>query len=93
MNKIKSNIENKSNDKTDTKSKTESKLTVTPSANTLIYGNSTSHGEEEKAYELNKTEGGSVAKQIKSNITYFIALITIILILLAIGYKRNKKFE
>ena len=58
----------------------------------LAIGNSTSHGEDDKAYELNKT-GTSVAKQVKSNITYFIALFAIILILLAIGYKRNKRFE
>lgn len=56
-------------------------------------GNSTSHGDDSKAYELNKTGGSSVAKQIKSNIEYFIALIAIILILLAIGYRRNKRLS
>jgi predicted outer membrane repeat protein len=63
-----------------------------PYTNQIVYGNSTSQGEYEKAYELNET-GGSVAKQIKSNITYFIALLAIALVLLAIGYKRNKRLE
>lgn len=58
----------------------------------LGLGNSTSHGEDEKAYELNET-GTSVAKQINSNITYFIALAAIALVLLAIGYKRNKRWN
>ena len=55
----------------------------------LIMGNSTSHGDDDKAYELNKTNGGSVAKQGNLDIKYFIAIV-IALILLVIGYKRNK---
>jgi predicted outer membrane repeat protein len=88
---MESNTDNE-NDKTSTDSNTESELTHTTSTNQLIYGNSTSHGENDKAYELNET-GGSVAKQIKSNIIYIIALIAITLILLAIGYKRNRRLE
>ena len=71
----------------------ESKVAVDASSNQLILGNSTSHGEENKAYELNKTAGGSVVKQAKLDIMYFIVVIAITLILLAIGYKRNKRFE
>ena len=56
----------------------------------LVSGNSTSHGEDEKAYELNKT-GGSVAKQVNLDIRYFIAITAIVFILLAIGYRRQKK--
>lgn len=70
----------------------KSKSTVPASAGKLTLGNSTSHGEDKKAYELNET-GNSVAKQINSNAPYFIALSAIVLILLAIGYKRNKRFE
>jgi hypothetical protein len=55
-------------------------------------GNSTSYGDDNKAYELNET-GSSVTKQIKSNIEYFIALIATILILLTIGYRKNKRLE
>lgn len=59
----------------------------------LVIGNSTSLGDDEKAYELNKTSNDSVAKQSNLDIKHFIALIAFILILLAIGYKRNKKLE
>lgn len=57
-----------------------------------ILGNSTSHGEDKKAYELNET-GRSVAKQANLNIAYAIAGMAIVFLLLAIGYKRNKRFE
>ena len=73
-------------------SNSESKLTIASSSNKLVYGNSTSHGKDKKAYELNET-GGSVAKQIKSNLPNFIVLTAIIVILLGIGYRRNKKLE
>ena len=55
----------------------------------LIMGNSTSHGDDDKAYELNETNGGSVAKQGNLDLKYFIAMV-VALILLIIGYKRNK---
>ena len=67
-------------------------LISTNSDNPLIIGNSTSHGEDAKAYELNKTSGNSVAKQANWDMKYFIA-IAIVLILLAIGYKRNRRLE
>ena len=70
---------------------TTSKSVEKPSNNQVI-GNSTSYGEEKNAYELNKT-GNSVAKQINLDIMYIIAFFAIVLILLAIGYKRNKKLE
>lgn len=53
---------------------------------------STSHGEDKKAYELNET-GGSVVKQINGKLEYFIAIIALVLILLAIGYRRQKKIS
>lgn len=59
----------------------------------LVIGNSTSHGNDDKAYELNKTSRDSVAKQSNLDLKYFIEIIAIVLILLAIGYKRNKKLE
>jgi predicted outer membrane repeat protein len=80
------------NDNKNIPSTARSKSTVPASADKLTLGNSTSHGEDKKAYELNET-GGSVAKQINSNAPYFIVLSAIVLILLAIGYKRNKRFE
>ena len=67
-------------------------LISTNSDNPLIIGNSTSHGEDAKAYELNETSGNSVAKQANWDMKYFIA-IAIVLILVAIGYKRNRRLE
>ena len=61
--------------------------------NQIIVGNSTSYGDDDKAYELNETTGGSVLKQANIDIKYFIAVIAIVLVLLAIGYKRNKRLE
>ncbi len=101
-NKISSNvmkkensIENKdnkySNDNLNSKSNINSNIN-TNVYNQMIIGNSSSHGEDEKAYELNKT-GGSVAKQANLDLKYFIAIISIVFILLAIGYKRNKRLE
>ena len=78
------------NDDPNTSSNVESKTTVSISKDQLTLGNSTSQGKDEKAYELNET-GGSVAKQINSNAPYFIVLTAIVLILLAIGYIKNKK--
>ena len=89
---VKSNADTKNDEANNPPSKTESQLTTTTSTGQVPLGNSTSHGEDEKAYELNET-GGSVAKQIRSNIPYLIALTAIVLILLAIGYKRNKRLE
>ena len=89
---VKSYADTKNEKANNPSSTTESKTTVTTSNNQLTLGNSTSHGEDKKAYELNET-GGSVAKQISSNIPYLIALTAIVLILLAIGYKRNKRLE
>lgn len=59
----------------------------------LTLGNSTSQGEDSKVYEINKIKGESVAKQSNLDIKYFIAIIFIVLILLIIGYKKNKKLE
>ena len=69
----------------------DSRLVNFTSNSQIAIGNSTSHGEDNKAYELNETEGGSVAKQANLNIGVFIAIIAIVLILLAIGYRREKK--
>ena len=80
------NLKN-NNPKTNTNSNSEN-----INENMLIFGNSSSYGEHEKAYELNKT-GGSVAKKANIDLKYFIAVIAIVLILLAIGYKRNKRLE
>lgn len=101
-NKISSNvmkkeksIENKDNKYS--KDNLNSKSNINSNINTNVYnqmiiGNSSSHGEDDKAYELNKT-GGSVAKQTNLDLKYFIAIISIVFILLAIGYKRNKRLE
>ena len=59
----------------------------------LVVGNSTSYGEDSKAYELNKTNWGDVAKQSSLDIEHFIAMIVIVLILLIIGYRRNKRLD
>lgn len=63
------------------------------SNNPMIVGNSTSHGNDEKAYELNETEGGSVVKQTNLNLNVFIAIIVIVMILLVIGYRRQKRLS
>lgn len=82
------NIENPENT---LNTKTENDTQISASNNQIIIGNSTTHGKEDKAYELNET-GNSVAKQ--ANIDYkFFIVIVLVLILLAIGYKRYKKEE
>jgi predicted outer membrane repeat protein len=73
-------------------SNNEFKVSVDTSSNQLILGNSTSYGEDDKAYELNETRG-PVVKQANLNIKYFVAVIVIVLILLAIGYRRNKNWS
>jgi hypothetical protein len=62
-----------------------------PSNSSVISGNSTTHGENEKAYELN--ESNSVKKESSLDFRVFISLLAIIFILLAIGYKKHKKEE
>ncbi|WP_405267116.1 hypothetical protein [Methanobrevibacter sp.] len=61
--------------------------------NIEIFGNSSSPvGENDKnSYEINETP--SVSKEVKQNLKYLIAVIALTVILLAIGYKRNKKEE
>ena len=87
---VKSDDSNKK-EETSTAKTAESLQTSTRNLNSqIIAGNSTSHGEDEKAYELNET-GGSAAKQITSNIPYIIATFIIAMILLLIGYKRQKR--
>ncbi len=61
------------------------------STNQMTLGNSTSYGEDKKAYELNETKGGSVVKQANLDIRIFIAITAMLLILLVIGYRREKK--
>ena len=63
---------------------------ISTSSNHMMIRNSTSYGEHEKAYELNET-GSSVAKQANADIEIFIAIIALALVLLAIGYIREKK--
>ena len=70
---------------------TESETKLITSNTQFIIGNSTSYGEDEKAYELNKT-GSSVTKQANIDYKFFIVMV-LVLILLAIGYKRYKKEE
>ena len=57
-----------------------------------ITGNSTSHGNNKKAYELIEVEH-SVAKQIASNAKYIILAFIIALILLCFGYFKNRKVD
>ena len=54
-------------------------------------GNSTTHGENDNAYEINEHE--SVAKQSSVDYKMFIAILSLALILLAIGYRREKKMS
>ena len=61
------------------------------SNNQMIAGNSTAHGDDKKSYELNETVSQSVSKQGAVNFGYFIALIFIIMVLLAIGYVQETK--
>ena len=83
---------NNSNENQNNNLATESQ-SMTSENNNQIAGNSTSHGEEDKAYELNKKESNSIFKQTNFNITVFIIALIIICILLAIGYKRYEKEE
>ena len=87
-NQIKSDADNGNNN---SNTNTDNKLEYTPYSSQIL-GNSTSPGEDDRAYELNET-GGSVVKQANLDIKYFIAVIVIVLVLLAIGYKRNKRLE
>ena len=57
--------------------------------NNVASGNSTSHGEDNKAYELNKKN--SVSKKASPQFEYFIALAVVAFLALAIGYKRGSK--
>lgn len=68
---------------------TENDLQFTTSTNRIIIGNSTSQGDDKKAYELNET-GSSAVKQVNIDYKYFIIVIILVLILLAIGYTRKK---
>ena len=61
------------------------------SDNQMVSGNSTTHGDDRKSYELNETGSQSVSKQGSVNLGYFIALILIIVALLAIGYVQETK--
>lgn len=93
--KIKSeyNVDNNENeDNLNIKSDNNLKLNDASDFNQFTIGNSSSHGEKDKAYELNETNGSAI-KQINSNFKYFIVTIVIALILLAIGYKRHEKDE
>lgn len=62
------------------------------SDNQIIAGNSTSKGNDKKAYELNET-GSSVAKQSNLDIRVFVIGIAAVFILLLIGYRRHEKEE
>ena len=55
-----------------------------------IIGNSTSHGNNEKTYELKETKS-STSKKIKTENKTILIIIASVLILLLIGYIRNKK--
>ena len=77
------------NEKIDANSKFNSPVSSESSSNTQISGNSTTHGENDKAYELNKQE--SIKKQSSLDIKVFIVAIALVFILLAIGYNRYKK--
>ena len=63
----------------------------TSNSNQILTGNSTSQGEYNKAYELNKTDKSTIKQAATSNINYFIATVIIAFILLSIGYIRNKR--
>lgn len=96
--KLKQDKTNKNNFKSNTtkdniNSKTEinSKVTQTNNSKDTMIGNSSSQGEDKKAYELNKTGKSTIKQAVNPNIEYFIATILIVLVLLAIGYKRNKR--
>ena len=61
------------------------------SSEELVVGNSTTTGDDKNAYEINESK--SVAKQVNVDIRYFITAFIIAFLLLAIGYKINKKEE
>ena len=94
----KSSKSKKTNAETDsaeenTNSVTDSQITVSEKINDqIVAGNSSAHGEDDKAYELNETHH-SVAKQASFDIRKIVVIIALVLILLAIGYKRFKKEE
>ncbi|MBO6123515.1 MAG: hypothetical protein J6P09_06715 [Methanobrevibacter sp.] len=91
INEMSEEVESKDENVKTSASNSTSKLTETNMNNQVIIGNSSSHGEDKKAYELNETSGGSVAKQANLDLRYFIAIMAIVLALLIIGYKRQKK--
>lgn len=69
----------------------ESSNIIATADSSILAGNSSNLGNNNKAYELNKT--GSVAKQLTSNFPYLIAALLFICLLILIGYKRFEKEE
>ena len=91
MVKNKKTTNNNNTDNQNLKNSESELINLNPN-NQLAIGNSTSNGEDEKAYELNKTSSNSVAKQTNWDMKYFIVIV-IVLVLLLIGYKRNKRLK
>ncbi len=99
MNKQKTNqnsdenniITDNSDEKKDASSKTDfpKSKSETNNDNQNIIGNSTTHGENDKAYELNE-KTNSVLKQSSFDIKHFILGLMIVFVLLAIGYTKKK---
>ena len=65
-------------------------VTKADSNSEISLGNSTTHGEENKAYELNETHT-SVSKQTTTDIRYYLAAFVILFILLGIVYVKETK--
>lgn len=65
-----------------------SKLSNSDTTSQIVVENSTSQGEDKKAYELNETTH-SVSKNSTLDLKYIVTIICIVLILLTIGYKRK----
>lgn len=84
-------ISNNTADNKNINSKNINSNTTSTSQNAKISGNSTTHGNDKKAYELNET-GTSVSKEINNTDFRFVILgVIAIFLLLAIGYKREIK--
>lgn len=83
------NVDNQNSTKIEGSSQETKISTNTP--NNQVAGNSTSYGDNKKAYEINESK--SVEKSTTFDVRYFIGALIIIFLLLFIGYRRKSNLE
>ena len=83
------NVDNQNSAKIEGSSQEAKISTNTP--NNQVAGNSTSYGDNKKAYEINESK--SVEKSTTFDVRYFIGALIIVFLLLFIGYRRKSNLE